>query len=105
MQTIMDGAAFTKEVLESPIPVVVDFYADWCPPCKMYAPVFEQAAAKLGDRVKFVKVNVDSAREVASEYAVMSIPATMMFKGGKAVGSVTGAYAEEDLVGWIEQRL
>lgn len=105
MLMIMDSVAFKKEVLESPIPVAVDFYADWCPPCRTYSPIFEKVAAKFGGKVKFVKLNVDSAIEVAKEYQVMSIPSTILFKGGKPAGNITGAFAEEDLENWVKERI
>ncbi len=105
MLMITDSATFRKEVLESQIPVAVDFYADWCPPCRMYSPIFEKVAAKFGEKAKFVKLNVDSAIEVAKEYNVMSIPSTMLFKGGKPAGNMTGAFAEEDLENWIKGRI
>lgn len=105
MLMITDSAAFKKEVLESPIPVAVDFYADWCPPCRAYSPIFERVAGKFQGKVKFVKLNVDSAIEVAKEYQVMSIPSTILFMGGKPAGNITGAFAEEDLENWIKDRI
>ncbi len=98
---VVESSNFKKEVLESKIPVAVDFYADWSPPCKAYTPVFEKEDKKLAGKVKFVKLNVDNAIDIAREYQVMSIPATILFKGGKQVKSITGAYGEEDLENWI----
>jgi thioredoxin len=102
---VVDGSSFEKEVIQSEIPVVVDFYADWCGPCKMYAPAFERTAGKFAGKAKFVKVNVDSAIEVARKYAVMSIPATLIFKDGKPVASIVGAFADADLENWVSQNI
>ncbi|MBW6431764.1 thioredoxin, partial [Patescibacteria group bacterium] len=79
---ILDDKNFSKEVLEHKGSVVVDFYADWCGPCKMMAPIFEEAAAESKD-VKFGKLNVDTARDMAMKYGVMSIPTLIVFKDGE----------------------
>lgn len=102
---VVDGAGFKKEVLDNAIPVIVDFYADWCPPCKMYSPAFEKVSTKFEGRVKFVKVNVDNAIEVARTYEVMSIPSTILFISGKPAGTLVGAIAEADLESWITDRI
>lgn len=102
---VVDEANFKKEVLESKLPVVVDFYADWCPPCKAFAPVLEKVGKKLEGKVKFVKLNVDNAVEIARTYQVMSIPTTILFKEGKPVGSIMGAYGEADFENWISERI
>ncbi|VVB98099.1 Thiol:disulfide interchange protein DsbD [uncultured archaeon] len=102
---VVDGPSFGKEVLESKIPVVVDFYADWCPPCKMYSPAFERVAGKFEGRVKFVKVNVDNALDVAKQYDVMSIPSTILFKDGKPAANIVGAFADADLENWIKEHI
>lgn len=102
---IVDTANFKKEVLESKIPVMVDFFAQWCPPCKMYAPVFEKVGGKMDGKVKFVKVDVDNAIDIAKEYGVMSIPTTILFKKGKNAAQFTGAMAESDLEAWMKGKL
>lgn len=79
---------------------VVDFYADWCGPCKMLGPVMETVAAKITD-VNFYKVNVDNSEEVAARYGVMSIPAVFMFKDGKVVAKTVGFMPEEELISWV----
>ena len=102
---IVDGANYKKEVMESKLPVVLDFFADWCPPCKMYGPSFESVAGKMGEKAKFAKVNVDNAKDIALQFGIMSIPATVMLKKGKVIGSIPGALAESDLEAWVSGKL
>jgi len=86
------------EVMQSSVPVVVDFWAPWCGPCRMVAPEIDKLAAKLGDSVKFVKVNVDEARDVAIKYGVMSIPTIAKFDGGELTAQVVGARGADALL-------
>lgn len=81
---------FEKEVLQSELPVLVDFYADWCGPCKMMSPVIDEIAAERAD-VKVGKLNIDEEMEVAQKYGVMSIPTFIVFKNGEAVQKDMGA--------------
>ena len=82
---------FDTEVIGSTIPVLVDFYADWCGPCKIVAPTMETLSKEYAGKVKFVKVNVDNNPEVASKYDIMSIPTGMLFENGTVKDSVIGA--------------
>lgn len=82
---------FTRDVLESPVPVVVDFYATWCPPCRMLAPVLDGLAAEFGERVRFVKVNIDEAPQLAQAAQISSVPTLLIVQGGKVVDRVSGA--------------
>lgn len=84
-------AGFEKDVLQSELPVFVDFYADWCGPCKMIEPVVEQLAEEYTGRVKFVKLDVDANPDIAVKYGVMSIPTLIIFKGGKEFKRTIGA--------------
>lgn len=84
-------ANFEEEALKSTVPVVVDFYADWCGPCKMIAPIIEQLSTEYEGRVKIGKVNTDENRGVASKYSIMSIPTILFIKDGKVVDTVVGA--------------
>jgi thioredoxin 1 len=93
---------FQKEALESDIPVLVDFYADWCGPCKMMAPVVAELADEYAGKFKIGKLNVDEQNETASKYRVMSIPTLMIFKDGKAVDTVVGAVPKKVLQDKLE---
>lgn len=85
------GETFGKEVLQSQIPVLVDFWAPWCGPCRMVAPSIEAISKKYQGRLKVVKVNVDNNQQVAAQYGIMSIPTLMVFKDGKQVEQLVGA--------------
>lgn len=93
----LDDKNFSNEVLEYKGSVVVDFYADWCGPCKMMAPIFKEAAAEAKD-VKFGKLNVEIARDMAMKYGVMSIPTLIVFKDGEVKTQVAGVQDKETLI-------
>jgi len=96
---------FKKEVLESKVPVMVDFWAEWCGPCKMISPVIEELAKEYAGKVKIGKVDVDSNQSLASQYGVMSIPTLAFFKGGRIMAQVTGAQNKAALKQKIEENL
>jgi thioredoxin 1 len=99
------GAEFAQEVLQAELPVLVDFWADWCGPCRMLAPVLDEAAQELEDQVKVVKVNVDEEQDLAGEFGIMSIPTLILFKKGEAVETMAGCMPKRDLVARIKPLL
>ena len=94
---------FEEEVLASDIPVFVDFYADWCGPCKMMAPVVEKLAEKYDGKLKVGKCNVDEENEIAGKYGIMSIPTMMIFVNGEVKETIVGAVSQAELENLIEK--
>ena len=100
---MLNGENFQKEVLEEKLPVLVDFYADWCGPCKMMAPVVEQLADKYAGQIKVGKVNVDDEIFLAQKYRVASIPTFVIFKDGQAVETMVGGMPAAQLEAKIKE--
>ena len=98
-------SSFDKDVLHSDIPVLVDFWAPWCGPCRMVAPVVSEIAQQFKDKVKVVKLNTDENPNTASKYGIRSIPTLMIFKGGQRVDMVVGAVPKTTLASTLEKHL
>jgi len=102
---IIDDAGFQTEVLDSTRPVLVDFYADWCGPCKMLAPVLEKVADQLAGTVRFVKLNTDDSPRTAQDYQVRGIPTLLLFQGGQPIDRKVGFVNEAELTKFIEKHV
>jgi len=101
----LQGGSFRQHVERNDIPVVVDFWAPWCGPCKMMAPAFEQAAGKLEPRVRLAKLNTEEAQAIAGEYGIRSIPTLVLFRNGVEVARQPGAMGAADIVRWVQAHL
>jgi len=103
--TAVSDDNFEADVLGSSEPVVVDFWAEWCGPCKQIAPVLEEIAGEMSGKLKIAKLNVDESPNLAAKYGIRSIPTLMVFKDGEVVNMVTGSMPKTKLIEWIEQSI
>lgn len=105
MAHIVTDDSFANDVLQSELPVLVDFYADWCGPCQMIGPMISKLAAEYEGKVKIVKCNVDDSIDTASSLGVQGIPAFKMFKNGEMIAELTGAKPETEVRAFIESHI
>ncbi|MDO5700540.1 MAG: thioredoxin [Bowdeniella nasicola] len=98
-------ATFVEEVLQSETPVLVDFWATWCPPCRMMAPIIDEVASELSDKLKVVKLDTDANPSTAGSYGIVSIPTFILFKGGKPVEQIVGGTPKKRLIAALQPHL
>ena len=103
--SVVNDDTFEQDVLKSDVPVLVDFWAPWCGPCRMIAPLIDQLAEEYAGKLKAVKLNTDESPSIATEYGIRSIPTVMIFKDGKKMDTVIGAVPKSTLTGTIEKYL
>ena len=101
----VSDASFDADVLKSDKPVLVDYWAEWCGPCKSIAPILDEAAQIYGDRVSIVKVNVDENQEIPTKYGIRGIPTLMLFKNGKTTATKVGALSKTQLTAFLDSAL
>lgn len=101
----VNDSNFDEEVLKAEAPVLVDFWAEWCGPCRMISPIVDKIAERYAERLKVVKVNVDDAQDIATRFGVMSIPNLKFFKGGEVVDEIVGAVPESTLAAKVDSLL
>ena len=101
----ISDATFEQEVLNAQTPVMVDFWATWCAPCRKLSPLLEDVANEFGDKIKFVKINTDDNMKVASDYSISGLPTVLIFKDGKALERMVGMIPKSTVIGNIEKHL
>lgn len=101
----LNAETFEKEILESKIPVLVDFWAEWCAPCKALTPILDEISDELSEKVAITKVNLDDNQDLAMKYSIRSIPTLLLFKSGELLDMKVGLPSKSDLVDWIDSKI
>jgi thioredoxin 1 len=101
----VSDASFEADVLQSDKPVLVDYWAEWCGPCKMIAPILDEVSASYKDKLQIAKMNVDENREVPAKFGIRGIPTLMLFKGGQLAATKVGAMSKAQLTQFLDQQL
>ena len=101
VQSIKDDA-FESEVVNSSIPVLIDFWAEWCGPCKEIGPILEEISNEMGNKIKIIKINIDENPNTPNQYCVQSIPTLIIFKKGEPIATKVGSAIKSELLTWIE---
>ncbi len=102
---VVNDNDFEAEVVNSDVPVLVDFWAQWCGPCKTLLPIIEEVSEEMNDKVKVVKLNIEEAPETPSKYGLRGVPTLMLFKGGKVVDTRVGGMPKSQLTDWLSEKL
>lgn len=101
----LNETTFDKEALQSDVPVLVDFWAPWCPPCRRMGPVLDELAGELDGKVKIVKVNTEEAGALAARYHVQALPTFLLFKGGQVAAQLVGARSKDEMLDSLQEHL
>ena len=104
IQSIKEDS-FEKEVVNSELPVLIDFWAEWCSPCKEMNPILEEVSSEMEKKIKVLKINIDENPNIPNKYGVQSIPTLIIFKKGEAISTKVGASIKSDLITWIDSTI
>ena len=104
IQSIKEDS-FEKEVVNSELPVLIDFWAEWCGPCKEMNPILEEVSSEMEEKIKVLKINIDENPNIPNKYGVQSIPTLIIFKKGEAISTKVGASIKSDLITWINSTI